>query len=78
MSNLTKGLILLIAIIAVGAGLVVWKKTVAGTSGSESFNSISRQEIELLIGDLAKQNPMAMRKLAQDPSLKAKQLEGLK
>ena len=67
----------MIAIIAIGAGLVVWKKKVGGASG-ESFNSISRQEIELLIGDLAKQNPMAMRKLAQNPDLKAKQLQGLR
>lgn len=70
-------MILVIAIIAVGAGLAIWKKKVGGGS-SESYNSISRQEIELLIGDMAKQNPMAIRRLAQDPTMKTKQLEGLK
>lgn len=68
---------MIIAIIAVGAGLAVWKKKVGGSS-SESYNSISRQEIELLIGDLAKVNPMAIKRLAQNTDMKTKQLEGLK
>jgi len=76
LSNLTKGLILVVAIIAVGAGLAIWKKKL-GHSG-ESFNSISREEIELLVGDMAKQNPMMIKQIAQRPEMKKKQLDNLK
>jgi parvulin-like peptidyl-prolyl isomerase len=69
---------LIVAIIAVGAGLAVWKKKIGGGSASDSFNSISREEIELLIGDIAKSNPMAIKRLAGDLEMKKKQLEGLK
>jgi hypothetical protein len=68
---------LVVAIVAIGAGLVVWKKKV-GAGHTESFNNISRPEIEMLIGDIAKKNPMAIKRLAQNPDMKAKQLEGLK
>jgi len=67
---------LVVAIIAVGAGLAIWKKKL-GNSG-ESFNSISREEIELLVGDMAKQNPMMVKQIAQRPEMKKKQLENLK
>lgn len=63
-------------ILAIGAGLVVWKKKAGG--GSESFNSISKHEIELLLGDVAAKNPMGLKRLAEDPDLKKKQLESLK
>jgi parvulin-like peptidyl-prolyl isomerase len=69
-------LILVAVILAIGAGLVVWKKKVGG--GSESFNSISKQEIELLLADAAEKNPMALKRLAEDPELKKKQTESLK
>ncbi|MFN2500905.1 MAG: peptidylprolyl isomerase [Pyrinomonadaceae bacterium] len=75
MSNLTKGLILVIAILAIGAGLVVWKNR---THASESFNSISRPEIEMLLADVAKSNPMVLKRLAEDPELKKQQVENLK
>jgi hypothetical protein len=76
LSNLTKGLILVAVILAIGAGLVVWKKKVGTTS--ESFNSISKHEIELLLSDVAAKNPMGLKRLAEDPDLKKKQLESLK
>ena len=44
MSNLTKGLILLLAILGIGAGLVVWKNKVGGHSAG-SFNSITKEEV---------------------------------
>ena len=69
---------MVVAILAIGAGLAVWKKKAGSGHGTESFNSISRPEIETLIGDLAKKNPMAIKRLAQNPEMKAKQLEGLK
>ena len=75
MSNLAKGLILVAVILLIGAGLVVWKKKVGQ---GESFNSISKHEIELLLSDVAAKNPMGVKRLAEDPELKKKQLESLK
>jgi len=77
LSNLVKGLILVVVILAIGVGLVVWKKKVGGQS-SESFNSISRPEIETLLADVAKTNPTVLKRLAEDPTLKKQQLDNLK
>ena len=77
MSNLTKGLILLLAVLGIGAGLVVWKNKVGGHSSS-SFNSISREEVEMLLADVAKSNPMVLKRFAEDPEMKKQQLENLK
>jgi parvulin-like peptidyl-prolyl isomerase len=76
LSNLTKGLILVAVILLIGAGLVVWKKKVG--AGTESYNSISKHEIELLLADVAAKNPMGLKRLADDPELKKKQLDSLK
>lgn len=79
MSNLTKGLILLLAILGIGAGLVIWKSKVGGSGhGSTSFNSISKEEVELLLADVAKVNPMVLKRFAEDPEMKKQQLENLK
>ncbi len=64
-------------IVAIGAGLVIWKKNV-GHTGEMSFNSISKEEVELLLADAAKANPMALKRLAEDPELKKQQLDNLK
>ena len=78
MSNLVKGVVLLVVIVAIGGGLVVWKNKVGGGHASAaSFNSITKEEIELLLGDLAKQNPMAMKRFEQDPEMKKEQLKNL-
>jgi parvulin-like peptidyl-prolyl isomerase len=77
LSNLTKGLILVVAIIAVGVGLVIWKKKVGGHD-QVSFNSITKEEIELLLSDAAKTNPMALKKLGEDPEMRKQQLDSLK
>lgn len=77
MSNLTKGLILVVVILAIGAGLVVWKKKVGGQS-SLSFNQITRPEIEALLADVAKTNPMVLKRLAEDPEMKKDQVKNLK
>ena len=77
MSNLTKGLILLLVILGIGAGLVVWKNRVGGHSSS-SFNSISKEEVEMLLADVAKVNPMMLKRFAEDPEMKKQQLENLK
>lgn len=62
---------------AIGLGLVVWKKKVGGAS-HVSFNQITREEIETLLADVQKTNPRALKMLAEDPENKKKQLEGLK
>ncbi|HEX6124831.1 MAG TPA: hypothetical protein VFZ23_05600, partial [Pyrinomonadaceae bacterium] len=78
MSNLAKGLILLLAILGIGAGLVIWKNKVGGHSSAGSFNSISKEEVEMLLADVAKVNPMVLKRFAEDPELKKQQLENLK
>jgi parvulin-like peptidyl-prolyl isomerase len=77
LSNLTKGLILLLAILGIGAGLVVWKNKVGGHA-SASFSSISREEVEMLLADVARSNPMVLKRFAEDPEMKKQQLENLK
>jgi parvulin-like peptidyl-prolyl isomerase len=77
LSSLTKGLILLLVILGIGAGLVFWKNKTGGHS-SASFNSISKEEIELLLADVAKSNPMALKRLAEDEEMKKQQLDSLK
>jgi hypothetical protein len=76
-SNLTKGLILVLVIVAIGVGLVIWKQKYAG-HGSVSFNSVTKEEMELLLSDVAKTNPMILKRLKEDPELKKTQVENLK
>ena len=64
-------------ILAIGVGLVVWKNKVGGHS-RQSFNSISRQEVEMLLADVAKSNPMILKRLAEDPEMKKQQMDNLK
>ena len=79
MSNLIKGSILLLVILAIGAGLVVWKNNVGASHATvASFNKITKEEIELLLADLAKQNPMVLKRFEQDPTMKKQQLDNLK
>ena len=68
---------MVVAIMAIGVGLVVWKKKVGGEAGM-SFNSISREEIEMLLADVSKSNPMILKKLAEDPEMKKQQIDNLK
>jgi parvulin-like peptidyl-prolyl isomerase len=77
LSNLTKGLILVVAILAIGIGLVVWKNKVGGHS-RESFNTISKTEVEMLLSDVAKTNPMILKRLKEDPEMKKQQMDNLK
>ena len=77
LSNLAKAAILLLVILGIGAGLVVWKNKVGGHAGT-SFGSITRGEIEMLLADVAKVNPMVLKRFADDPEMKKKQIENLK
>ncbi len=67
----------MLAILGIGAGLVVWKNKVGGHS-AVSFNSISKAEVEMLLADVAKVNPMVLKRFAEDPEMKKQQLENLK
>lgn len=78
MSNLTKGIVLLVVILAIGAGLVVWKSKVGGHASAQSFNSIKKEEIEMLLAEVAKNNPAILTRLKSDPEMKKNQLESLK
>ena len=62
---------------AIGVGLVVWKNKVGGHS-KESFNTISKTEVEMLLSDVAKSNPMILKRLAEDPEMKKQQMDNLK
>lgn len=77
MSNLTKALILIGVILLIGVGLVAWKKKVGGHAG-ESYNSISKAEVESLLNDIAKNNPMLIKRWAEDPETVKTQMNNLK
>ena len=71
-------MILLLVILGIGAGLVFWKSKVGDHASSGSFNSITKEEIELLLADLGKTNPMVLKRFEQDPTMKQEQLKNLK
>ena len=64
----------MLVILGIGAGLVVWKQKVGDHASSGTFNSITKEEIELLLSDLAKTNPMVLKRFEQDPTMKQEQL----
>ncbi len=64
-------------ILGIGAGLVVWKNKVGGHSAG-SLNSISKEEVELLLADVAKVNPMVLKRFKEDPEMKKQQLKNLR
>lgn len=68
----------MIVILAIGAGLVVWKSKVGGHAEAASFNSIKKEEIEMLLAEVAKNNPAILKRLKDDPEMKKNQLESLK
>ncbi len=74
MSSLSKGLVLVAVILAIGAGLVVWKSKVGGHS-ENTFNRITKEEMEVLLKDA---NPMLLKRLKEDPELKKQQVDNLK
>jgi parvulin-like peptidyl-prolyl isomerase len=74
LSSLSKGLVLVAVILAIGAGLVVWKSKVGGHA-EDSFNRITKEEMEVLLKDA---NPMLLKRLKEDPELKKQQVDNLK
>src|SRR5690606_24964170 len=63
--------------LGIGVGLVIWKNQV-GTHAAGKFNSITKEEVELLIQDVGKQNPAALKRLGEDPEMRKQQLDNLK
>jgi hypothetical protein len=71
---MTKGLVVIALVFAVGAGLVFWKANYGHQSDS-SLNRITAQEMEILLQDA---NPMMLKRLAEDPELRQQQADSLK
>src|SRR5690606_7320376 len=76
-SNLTKALVMVVAIMLIGVGLVVWKKKVGGEA-HQSFNTLTKDEIALLLSDAAKNNPAILKRFADNPELKKTQLDSFR
>lgn len=66
---------MLLVILGIGAGLVIWKSNV-GHAGA--FSSITKSEVEMLLADVAKVNPMVLKRFKEDPEMKKDQLNNLK
>ena len=75
MSATTKGLVTLAVIFALGAGLLYWSVKNAAGQGNLELNGLNKAELELLLKDA---NPMMLKRLADDPEMKKKQLENIK
>ncbi|MEP7211475.1 MAG: peptidylprolyl isomerase [Acidobacteriota bacterium] len=57
------------------------QKSVAADAGNgkvATFNTISREEVEMLLADVAKDNPMVLKRFAEDPEMKKQQLDSLR
>ncbi len=75
MSNLVKGLIVVALVLAVGAGLVVWKNKIGGYGASgDSLNRITKEDMSVLLKDAP---PMQLKQL-DTPEQKKKIAESLK
>ena len=68
---------MVVAIMLIGVGLVVWKKKVGGET-HQSFNTLSKDEIELLLSDAAKNNPAILKRFKDNPDLKKTQLDSFR
>jgi len=68
---------MVVAIMLIGVGLVVWKKKVGGEA-HPSYNTLSKEEIELLLSDAAKNNPAVLKRFADNPDLKKTQLDSFR
>jgi hypothetical protein len=73
-SSATKGLVVVLVILALGAGLLVWKIK-AGGGHSSGLTKLTNDDIALLLKD---ENPMALKQLSENPETKKKIVESLK
>lgn len=74
MSNLVKGLIVLVLILAVGAGLVVWKNKIGGHGAGDSLNRITKEDMSTLLKDAP---PMQLKQM-NSPEQKKKIADSLR
>lgn len=73
MSNLAKGLIVVVLVLAVGAGLVIWKNKIGG-HGGDSLNRITKEDMAVLLKDAP---PMQLKQM-NNPEQKKKIAEVLR
>ena len=65
---------MIVAILAIGIGLVFWKSKVGG-QGSESLNRITKDDMALLLADA---DPMQLKSIGESPDAKKKIAENIK
>ncbi|MGI8545063.1 MAG: peptidylprolyl isomerase [Aridibacter sp.] len=74
MSTFTKGLIIIVVTLAVGAGLVFWKDKIGGHHAEGDFSKVTKEQMQVLIKDF---NPMQLKTLSENPEQKKKLAEEL-
>lgn len=74
MNSLTKGILVIAVILAIGVGLVFWKVKVGG-HGGDSLNRVTKEDMALILKDA---NPMQLKQLADSPDAKKKIAENIK
>lgn len=74
MSTLGKATIVILVVLAIGAGLVFWKSKVGG-HGSLDLSGLTEKEMQVLVRDF---NPMQLKALAENPEQKQRIVEGLR
>jgi hypothetical protein len=62
-------------ILAIGAGLVLWKTKVGGHHGDESLNRLTKEDMSVLLADA---NPMQLQQLSANPEAKKKIAENIR
>jgi parvulin-like peptidyl-prolyl isomerase len=75
MSAAAKGLLVVAVILALGAGLLIWKIKAGGGHESTGLTKLTNEDIALLLKD---ENPMALKQLSDNPETKKKIVESLK
>ena len=72
MSSLGKTLTVLVIMLAVGVSLVFWKSRHPDAAGSEALTKLTKEDMQYLLKD---ENPMVLKRLAEDPEAKKKYIE---
>lgn len=74
MSTSGKALLVLLIVVLGGVGLLFWKGKI-GAKSSDSLTKLSKADMETIFQDAP---PQALKRLADDPKLKAQQIEEIK
>lgn len=80
MTTLSKTLTILLVVLAVGAGLVVWKAKFGGglhggLAEGGAITKLTKEDMQALLKDA---NPLALQQLSQNPELVQKQVDSIK